>query len=243
MAENILRIAMWSGPRNISTAMMRAFENRSDTVVVDEPFYAHYLAKTGYDHPGSDTVLSGQSQIEDEVITDLLAPLPDGKSIFYQKHMGQHLLDGMRSDWFAELTHTFLIRDPAAILASYVKQREEVSLLEIGLPQQQRLFDEYADKFGKAPPVIDTADVLKDPKGKLEKLCEAVGVPFDDAMLSWPEGKRDTDGVWAPWWYENVEKTTGFAPYKHVDVELEERLKPIAEAAQPYYEHLAQYRL
>lgn len=243
MADNIKRIAMWSGPRNISTAMMRSFENRADTQVIDEPFYAHYLQETGLDHPGREAVLEGQSKDVKHVIDTLLAPLEEGCTIFYQKHMSHHMLVGMDQRWMAKLSHAFLIRDPRAMLASYVKSREEVTLTDLGLPQQLALFDQMADKLGKAPPVIESADVLKDPKGKLVQLCAELEIPFDDAMLSWPAGPRDTDGIWAPWWYKNVEASTGFAPYTHKQFKLESRLKSIADLAMPYYEKLSRYCL
>jgi len=243
MTANVTRIAMWSGPRNISTAMMRAFENRADTQVVDEPFYAYYLNETGLDHPGREEVLAGQSSDVAEVTASLLAPLQPGKTVFYQKHMSHHILAGMDQTWQKSMIHAFLIRDPAAMLASYVKTREEVTLMDLGLPQQLALFDAFADQTGKAPPVLDSKDVLQDPKGKLTALCDALGIEFDKAMLSWPAGKRDTDGVWAPWWYKNVEASTGFQPYRPVEHQLDGALMDIVELAQPYYEKLARYRL
>jgi hypothetical protein len=223
--------------------MMRSFENRADTQVVDEPFYAFYLKETGLDHPGRDAVLAGQSTDAAEVAADLTAPLNEGCTVFYQKHMSHHMLPGMDQSWMDTVTHAFLIRDPRAMLASYVKSREEVTLADLGLPQQAALFDQVADKLGKAPPVVESADVLKDPRGKLGVLCAALNIPFDEAMLGWPAGKRSSDGVWAPWWYKNVEASTGFAPYVHKDPILEDRLKPIAEEAMPFYEKLSRYSL
>lgn len=243
MGNDIKRIAMWSGPRNISTAMMRSFENRADTQVIDEPFYAHYLDVTGLNHPGREAVLEGQPRDAKRVIEGLMAPLQEGRTIFYQKHMSHHMLAGMDHRWMASHVHAFLIRDPRAMLASYVKSREEVTLADLGLPQQLALFDQMADKLGEAPPVIESVDVLKDPKGKLMQLCAALNIPFDAAMLSWPAGPRDTDGVWAPWWYENVEASTGFESYEHKRIQLESRLKPIADLAMPYYEKLSRYCL
>jgi len=243
MTETAKRIAMWSGPRNISTAMMRAFENRADTQVIDEPYYAHYLVQTGLDHPGRETVLAAQTCDEQEVKASLLAPLQPGKSIFYQKHMSHHLMIGMDQSWLQHVSNAFLIREPIATLASYVKTREEVTLADLGIPQQLALFDFVADKKGTAPPVLDSKDVLKNPKGKLKLLCAALDIPFDEAMLNWPVGKRDTDGAWAPWWYADVEASNGFAPYKYKEPALESHLLEIAELAQPFYEKLARYRL
>lgn len=243
MADGVTRIAMWSGPRNISTAMMRAFENRPDTHVIDEPFYAHYLKETGLDHPGRETVLAGQENDAYLVAQNLLAPMAAGISVFYQKHMSHHLLLGMDQSWLKHMVHAFLIRDPQLMLASYVKTREEVTLTDLGLPQQLALFDQIADETGAPPPVLDAKDVLKDPEGKLTILCDALGIAFDEAMLSWPAGKRETDGVWAPWWYESVEASTGFERYRYREPELDDRLLEIAELAQPYYEKLARFKL
>jgi hypothetical protein len=243
MTDDVTRIAMWSGPRNISTAMMRSFENRSDTQVIDEPFYAHYLFETGIEHPGRDAVLAGQSTDDKHVAETLLAPLQNGKKIFYQKHMSHHQLMGMDQGWMDRVTHAFLIRDPRATLASYVKAREEVSLSDLGLPQQLALFDQMADRLGEAPPVIDSADLRKDPETKLTALCDALDIPFDTAMLSWPAGKRDTDGVWAPWWYNEVEASTGFKPYKYKKPDIADHLESIADLAVPYYEKLSRYCL
>lgn len=243
MEENVKRIAMWSGPRNISTALMRSFENRSDTQVIDEPFYAHYLKQTGLEHPGRDAVLKSQTTNASVVAKRLLAPLEPGKTVFYQKHMSHHLLLGMDQKWLEPLTHAFLIRDPVSMLASYVKTREQVTLADLGLPQQMALFDYIADKQGTAPPVVDSTDILKNPKEKLVLLCSALGIAFDEAMLAWPAGPRDTDGVWAPWWYKNVEASTGFAPYRYKEPVLEDHLFEIADLAQPFYDKLARYRL
>jgi hypothetical protein len=236
-------IAMWSGPRNISTALMRSFENRPDTLVIDEPFYAHYLHQTGLEHPGRETVLAAQSINADDVIKDITAPIPNGKSVFYQKHMTQHMLDTIDPDWMSGMQHAFLIRDPAFMLASYVKQRSEVNLSDIGIVQQKNLFDKVCDATGNIPPVIDSADVLKDPEGILAKLCEAFGIVFTDQMLSWPEGKRESDGAWAPWWYANVETSTGFAPYQEKEIALDAYLQSIADEAQPYYDYMSKHKL
>ncbi|WP_262692289.1 sulfotransferase-like domain-containing protein [Kordiimonas aestuarii] len=239
-----VRIAMWSGPRNISTAMMRSFENRADTVVVDEPLYATYLAATGIDHPGREEVLVSQSTDWRQIVETLTGPVPDGASVFYQKHMCHHMLPDMGRDWLEALDHAFLIRDPRLMLASYVKTREEVTLTDLGLEAQLEIFEREADKLGKAPPVIESADVLRNPEGKLRKLCAALRILFDDAMLSWPAGRRDSDGVWAPYWYRNVEASTGFmAPKKEETPVLAPHLARIADAAMPIYETLSRYRL
>ena len=237
-----IRIAMWSGPRNISTAMMRSFENRPDCAVVDEPFYAAYLAQTGLDHPMRDEVLASQPN-DWRAVVDALADAQPA-ALCYEKHMSHHLLPGFGLEWTARCRNAFLIREPEAVLASYVAKRAEVRLEDIGVVRQRELFDREADRLGKAPPVVRGSDVLADPEGVLRKLCEALGIHFDDAMLNWPAGRRDSDGVWAPAWYEAVERSTGFeAPAAKETPALPGDLQRIADAARPHYEALAAYRL
>ena len=237
-----VRLAMWSGPRNISTAMMRSFENRADCAVVDEPFYAAYLAATGLDHPMRDEVLASQAQDWQAVAEGLVAEV--SAPVFYQKHMTHHMLPGFGLDWMNACANAFLIRDPAAVLASYVKARAEVTLEDIGVVRQHALFDREADRLGQPPPVVEGADVLADPRGTLVALCAALGVPFRKEMLAWPAGRRDTDGVWAPAWYAAVERSTGFeAPDRRGAAPLTDDLKRIADQGRPHYEALARYKL
>jgi Sulfotransferase domain len=240
-----IRIAMWSGPRNISTAMMRAFGNRADCVVSDEPFYSAYLHVTGLDHPMRAAVIASQPKDWREVAAALTGPPPRESAIWYQKHMTHHMIEGFGRDWTDGFVNAFLIRAPEAVLASYARKRQHFTLEEIGLPAQLALFERAADRLGCAPPVIESADVLADPRAMLNALCEACGIGFDAAMLSWPPGPRASDGVWAPAWYDAVEKSTGFEPPRpeaRFD-DLPEALKPIAEAARPLYEKLARHRL
>lgn len=241
-----VRIAMWSGPRNISTAMMRAFGSRADCAVSDEPFYAAYLAATGLDHPLREEVIASQPTESRSVAAALVGPVPEGKAVWYQKHMTHHLLPGFGREWIDGLVNAFLIRAPEPVLASYSQKREsEFSLDEIGLPAQVELFERAAQNAGVAPPVVEGQEVLNDPRGVLGALCAACRIPFDEAMLSWPPGRRASDGVWAPAWYDAVERSTGFAPPRR-EVgfdELPDSLKPIAEAARPLYERLARHKL
>ena len=239
------RIAMWSGPRNISTALMRAFENRPDTSVSDEPFYAAYLAATGLDHPMRDEILAAQPQDWRPVADALAGPVPGGRAIWYQKHMTHHMLPDFGRDWIDGVTNAFLIRPPEAVLASYVEKRAEVTLQDIGLPQQVELFERVADRIGRAPPVVEASDVLRDPRGMLERLCSACGIGFDMRMLSWPAGRRASDGVWASAWYDKVERSIGFSPPRPEPgfSSLPDRLRPIAEAGRPLYQELARHRL
>jgi hypothetical protein len=237
-----VRIAMWSGPRNISTAMMRSFENRPDCAVVDEPFYAAYLAETGLDHPMRDEVLASQPTDWRLVAEALITTEP--ASVFYQKHMTHHMLPGFGLDWAASCRNAFLIREPAAVLASYVKKRAEVALDDIGVVRQRELFEREADRLGAAPPVVEGADVLADPAGVLSALCAALGIPFREEMLRWPAGRRARDGVWAPAWYEAVERSTGFAaPERRPDAPLPDDLRRLADAARPHYQALARWKL
>ena len=239
-----VRIAMWSGPRNISTAMMRSFGARPDTSVIDEPFYAAYLARTGIVHPMNDAVLASQPNDWRDVVASLLGPVPGDKPVFYQKHMTHHMLPEFGRDWMAQVRNAFLIRDPAAVLASYVQKRGDVTLADIGIVQQRELFDREADRIGQAPPVVAGVDILANPAGVLSLLCAALGIDYSDTMLRWPAGPRDSDGVWAPAWYSAVEKSTGFeAPPPAATIGLPDELQRIADQARPYYESMAAHRL
>jgi hypothetical protein len=236
---------MWSGPRNLSTALMRSFENRADCKVSDEPFYAAYLAATGFDHPLRDEVLASQSADWRAVAATLTGPAPGAAPLWYQKHMTHHMLPEFGREWIDQCRNAFLIRDPARVLASYVRSREQVALADIGVVQQSELFDRVADQLGQAPPVIDAADVIADPARTLGALCTALDITFDPAMLNWPAGKRASDGVWAPAWYASVEASTGFAVPNRKDAapELPAHLAVIADAAQGHYARLAEFRL
>jgi hypothetical protein len=240
-----VRIAMWSGPRNISTAMMRAFGARADCTVSDEPFYAAYLVATGLVHPMGDAVIASQPPDWRVVADRLVGPIPEGRKIWYQKHMTHHMVPGFGRDWIGSCVNAFLIRTPEAVLASYARKRDDFTLEEIGLPAQLNLFKRAADRLGRAPPVLEGQDVLADPEGMLRALCRACGIGFDPAMLSWAPGPRASDGVWAPVWYEAVEKSTRFAPPRREATldDLPDALKPIAAAARPLYEILARQKL
>lgn len=236
-ATGPIRIAMWSGPRNISTAMMRSFGARPDTVVVDEPLYAHYLAATGLDHPGRADVLESEPTDWRTVADELTGPLPSSIKIHYQKHMTHHLLPDVDRSWLGALTHAYLIRDPDEVVASYARVREELTLEDLGYAQQVELFRAYGG------PVVEARDVLTDPQQVLSALCAALGIEFDERMLRWEPGPRDTDGVWAPYWYDSVLSSTGFAPYRPPTDELPDRLRPLADACRPLYEELRAARL
>ncbi|MGQ0428358.1 MAG: HAD family hydrolase [Gammaproteobacteria bacterium] len=239
----MMRIAMWSGPRNISTAMMRAFGSRPDTAVIDEPLYAHYLKVTGAAHPGREEVLARHESNWRKVVEQITGEIPDGRAYWYQKHMAHHLLPEMDRDWLDALTHAFLIREPDQMLASLVKTYPEAQLADTGLPQQCEIFDRVADRLGRAPPVVLASDVLKDPHGMLTRLCAALGIPYLEQMLSWEPGPRPTDGVWAKHWYAAVEASTGFEPWQPKKVGLPKALRPLLDACRPWYEKLYALRL
>ncbi len=238
-----LRIAMWSGPRNLSTALMRSFGNRSDTFGTDEPLYAHYLKVTKIAHPGADEVIATHENDWRRAVAWLTGPVPEGKSIFYQKHMTHHLLPMIERDWLADLTHAFLLRDPRDVLPSLDAKFAEPSLADTGMAQQLEIFEFVRKRTGRIPPVIDAADLLRDPPGILRALCASLGIEFDANMLHWPAGRRSTDGVWAKHWYHNVEKSTGFAPERASHSELNEHLAALYQECLPFYAALHEHRL
>ena len=227
-----VRLAVWSGPRNISTALMRSWENRDDTVVVDEPLYAHYLQATGLDHPGRDEVIAAGDTDWRRVVATLVGPVPAGARVFYQKHMAHHLLPGLDRTWVSRLTNALLIRDPREVVASYVRSRATVTVQDTGLPQQVELHRELG------PPVLDAADVLRRPEPYLRALCDHAGVDFTPRMLAWPPGPRDSDGVWGRHWYEAVWRSTGFAPYRPRESRLSGTAAVVADECLPLYRRL-----
>ena len=231
-----VRLAMWSGPRNISTALMRSWENRPDTHVVDEPLYAYYLHETGLNHPVRDEVIAAGETSWQVVVEQLTAPVG---GVFYQKHMTHHLLPQLPRDWIGSLTNILLIRDPAEVVASYVHSRADVTVEDIGVVQQSSLYEQ----LGEAVPVIDAADFLRDPEGYSRWLCDHIGVEFTERMLHWPAGSRDSDGVWAPYWYDAVLASTGFEAYRPRTVELTGDALEVAQRSRPYYERLYEHRL
>ena len=238
MSEAV-RVALWSGPRNISTAMMRAWENRPDTVVVDEPLYAAYLDRTGLDHPVREEVIASQPTDVAEAVAVLDAPLPDGCRVHYAKHMAHHVDRDMDLTWTLRFRNALLIRDPAEVVASYVRARETLDFEpeDIGLPQQTWLLALWQEQ-GVEVPILDAGDFLRAPEPHLRRLCDWLGVPFTDRMLSWPSGPRDSDGVWAPHWYAAVWSSTGFKPWRPRQTNLSGHGAEVAEACRPFYDEL-----
>lgn len=235
-----LRIAMWSGPRNLSTAMMRSWENRPDTVVMDEPLYAPYLAATGLDHPGRDDIIdAGVSDYGDAI--EACRRHGDAAAVSYQKQMAHHLLDDTDLAWLDEMHNCLLLRDPRRVLASYTKVRETVTLTDIGVPQQHALAE-------RCELIVDSDDFLTDPARYTSAICAQLGAPLDDdllaSMLSWPAGTRETDGIWAPHWYSAVESSTGFGPAANdPPPPLPTHLQDLAQEADEIYRALHARRL
>ncbi len=240
--SDVVRVAMWSGPRNISTAMMRAFENRQDTVVVDEPLYAAFLARTGIDHPMREVVLECAETDLASAIAGLAAPLPPGRSVHYAKHMAHHVSRDMDLSWTLEFRDVLLIRDPLEVVASYVRARETCEPDDIGLLQQRWLLDFWDEGLAEVP-IIDAGDFLRAPEPHLRWMCDWLGIPFTDRMLSWPSGPRQSDGVWAPHWYAKVWASTGFAPWRPREVDLSDHDAAVAAACRPIYEELHDRRV
>ena len=231
-------IAMWSGPRTISTAMMRAWESRGDCVVTDEPLYAHYLDHTQIQHPGFEEVVRSQSTSWQEVTQSLCGPIPGQQPFWYQKHMTHHLLDHIDRAWMSHLRHCFLIRHPREVLASYARRRESVTVEDLGFQQQAEIFQFVRDELGQIPLVVDSRELLQQPSVVLRKLCSALGIPFMESMLHWESGLRATDGVWAKHWYDSVVQTTGFEPYRERLFEYPDEYEPFVQEAMPYYQTL-----
>ena len=230
-----MRIAMWSGPRNLSTAMMYAFGNRPDCTAVDEPFYAAYLAQSGVDHPMRQAILSSQATDPFAVVERLLAPSP--KPHQYLKLMAHHMLAGFPLDWAHGAANIHLIRHPARVIASYTNKRETITLDDIGFPQAERI---HAALPG---PIIDSADIRAAPDAMLRALCSTIDLPFDPAMLHWPAGPKPFDGAWASHWYDAVHRSTGFAAAEGPLPDVSRAHRPLLDEAMPIYEALYRNRL
>lgn len=222
---------------------MRSWENRSDTYVCDEPLYAHYLNETRLDHPGRDEVIASQSTQWETVIDWLTGPIPAGKTVFYQKHMTHHLLPNIGRDWLSRVSNVFLIRDPRDMITSLAKVLPEVRLTDTGMPQQWEIYQQVKNQSGVTPVVVDARDVQNHPKSILSQLCQRLEIEFDPAMLQWPPGPRSTDGIWAKYWYANVEKTTGFEPYQSKNEPVPDTLSTVLEECIAIYDQLAISRI
>ncbi|MEM8856868.1 MAG: sulfotransferase family protein [Chloroflexota bacterium] len=235
--ESTIRINVWSGPRNISTALMYSFAQRADTTVVDEPIYAHYLSTTDADqyHPHAADTLASQSHDYQEVLDQVMLAEYETPIVFF-KQMTHHLVN-MPWDFMAQMVNVILTRDPVDMLPSYARNVEQPSMLDVGYAEHHRLLI-YLRSIGQEPCVLDAKSVLLDPEATLNALCQRIGIPFDSSMLSWPAGSRPEDGAWAPAWYDNVHKSTGFMSYKKKDAPFPEHLKPLLAECQPLYAEL-----
>ena len=238
-----VRIAMWSGPRNLSTAMMRSWENRPDTFVTDEPFYASFLSKTGIDHPMAQESIESQSSDPAEVARTISGSAPDGSAIWFQKHMTHHMVPEIGRTWFARHRHAFLIRDPLDAIASYRVQRDSVTMHDLGYDLQVELYDEVIQRTGETPPVVEVSELLHDPRSVLEELCNALRVPFLTSMLSWPAGRRASDGVWGAHWYRSVKNSTGFEARHRRTISLSASEQKLADECRVSYAYLWERRL
>lgn len=238
-----VRIAMWSGPRNISTAMMRAWENRGDTAVWDEPFYACYLSATGVAHPGADEIIAAGETDWRRVVERATGAVPGNLPIFFQKHMTHHLLPGIDRSWMDAVENCFLIRDPREVIASYARVRDAVTDDDVGILQQAEIFDFVAARRSPAPLVLDARDLLEHPRAMLCALCETIGIEFTDRMLAWSPGPRASDGTWARHWYQSVYRSTGFEPYAPKTHRLPNHLESLAQTCEPHYRRLWHQRL
>lgn len=237
-----MRLAVWSGPRNLSTALMYSFAARGDVAVWDEPFYSAYLTLTGLKHPMRGEIIAAGEPDPARVINRLVGPVPSGRAIFYQKHMCQHMIEGIDRNWLREVTNVFLVRHPARVLASFAAKRENPEFDELGFRQQFELFEMVAGRE-HSPVVIDSADIRAAPGPMLRALCATLGIDFSDVMLHWPAGGHPDDGVWAPVWYAAVHRSTGFAGVEPPLPELAGAKAGMVARALPYYEALARFRL
>jgi len=238
-----VKIAMWSGPRNISTAMMYSFDNRLDCHASDEPLYANFLISTGMQHPGAEVVIRKQESDLERVISQLTGPIPRGKKIWYQKHMCHHVMDDSDISWVDGLTNCFLIRDPREVLLSLSKITDSIDLRSTGLPQQIRIVEHVTVRSGFNPPILDSKEILENPRSMLGELCDLVGINFDEKMLSWDPGPRDCDGAWAKFWYGSVWDSSGFSAPSPREGELSPYLLGVLDEAIPLYQKLREIRI
>ena len=235
-----VRINCCSGPRNISTALMYSFRERQDTTVFDEPFYAHYLNVTGRDHPGREEVLKTQNQNPTQVTEEIM--LADhGTPVVFFKQMAHHLIEMDRS-FLSQCVNVLLVREPTEMLASLSVNLKDATLGDTGLESQVDLMEEIL-KEGETPIVLDATTLRTDPRNALETFCENIGIPFDEAMLSWPAGPKPEDGVWEKYWYHGVHASTEFLPYEPKEVTIPGHLRGVVEEAVPLYERLSEYAL
>lgn len=240
MKDNILRLNIWSGPRNVSTALMYSFAQRTDTRVLDEPLYGHYLRVSDAQHPGGDEVMADMECDGEKVIADVILGSCD-RPILFMKQMAHHLVEISRV-FFTQTANVLLTRDPIDMLPSLVNQLETPTLRDTGYKMQAELLNEFQN-ISQNLPVLDSRELLKNPQQVLTQLCDALNIPFESTMLSWPPGPRSEDGIWAKHWYHNVHKSTGFQPYRPKPEPFPNQLKPLLKECQPYYDQLYKHAI
>ena len=232
---------MWSGPRNLSTALMRSFENRSDTKVIDEPFYAYYLKKTQLDHPMKNEIINYYPTSQKQIL-EIITSKTHNNEIFYQKHMTHHIIKNTRLNWLNKGYNCFLIRHPAKVINSYIKKNNLLSIDDIGFKKQYEIFNMI--KKDKIKYLVINADtILQDPSKTLKKLCKILKIRFTKKMLSWPAGKRSSDGIWSTVWYKNVELSNTFSKYKKEKYYVPKKYNDIYEESLKYYNEMSQYSI
>lgn len=234
-------IACWSGPRNISTALMRSWSSRKDTFVTDEPFYAYYLKETQINHPMHKKIINHYLSDYDEIVNHLINEIPNRKNIWYQKHMAHHLIDLSKIDWIKKCENCILIRHPKEVISSYTAKNKLNSVTELGYPQQFELA-KFLKKSNCSFKIIDSADLLKNPKEILFEWCESINIQFDESMLHWKRGDHPNDGIWWRHWYNNVIETKGFQKYEKKDINIENEYDSIYNDSMEYYNYLKGFK-
>jgi hypothetical protein len=235
-----LRINLWSGPRNVSTALMYSFAQRADTQVIDEPLYGHYLRVSQAEHPGREEVMAAMDCDGERVVREVILG-PVAKPILFMKQMAHHLVEIDRG-FLAQTVNVLLIRDPVQMLPSLVNNLRQPTLRDTGLAIQSELYRQLCE-MGQQPPVLEAKQLLLNPEAVLSQLCHRLGIAFEPAMLHWPTGGRPEDGVWAPYWYQNVHRSTGFEPYRPKQAPFPAVLEPLLAECQPHYEFLASFAI
>tara|TARA_Y100000768_G_scaffold122575_1_gene90667 strand:+ start:12443 stop:13153 length:711 start_codon:yes stop_codon:yes gene_type:complete len=230
-------VSCWSGPRNISTALMRSWSSRKDTFVTDEPFYAYYLKKTNLKHPLYKEIINKYPSNYDEVVNYLINKIPNDKKIWYQKHMAHHIFDFNNIEWLNNCENCILLRHPKEVISSYSKKNKLNSVEELGYPQQYEII-KYLKKINKSYVIIDSSALLKNPEKVLSNWCMKINIKFDKSMLTWEKGNYVSDGIWWKSWYDNVIKTTGFKEYEQKNVNIENKYNSIYNESMKYYNYL-----
>lgn len=234
-------VACWSGPRNISTALMRSWSSRKDTYVTDEPFYAYYLKETQINHPMYEKIINHYFSDYDKIVNQLLSEVPNKKIIWYQKHMAHHLIDLTKLDWIKKCENCILLRHPKEVISSYTAKNKLNSITELGYPQQFAIV-KFLKESNQRFKIIDSADLLKNPKKVLFDWCKSINIKFDESMLQWKKGSHPNDGIWWKHWYNNVIETTGFQKYQEKDISIEIEYDSIYNDSMKYYNYLKGFK-